>query len=168
MHTLGHFNVKVAHQTHNNPFYSNSVCEAFTRVAINHLKEGQRRLIGRSLRMLIPLTRNMCVYLLHETQFCTSCVRSSAMTPGGGLFSSGDSRARSPSHRPCFMLLFLLSKYRTEAGAYMVCMCTPLHSPQHASDVSQAASRRGGLSRGGEGRGVWTDEWMTGSRPKQH
>lgn len=86
MHTLGHFNVKVAHQTHNNPFYSNSVCEAFTRVAIDHLKEGQRRLIGRSLRMLIPLTRNMCVYLLHEAQFCTSCVRSSAMTPGGGSF----------------------------------------------------------------------------------
>lgn len=34
----------------------------------------------------------------------------------------------------------------------MTCMFTPHQSrPQHASDVSQAARRRGGLSRGGEG-----------------
>lgn len=152
MHTLGHFNVKVAHQTHSNPLYSNSVCEAFTRVAIDHLKEGQRRLIGRSLRMLIPLTRNMCVYLLHEAQFCTSCVRSSAMTPGG-VFSAEATLGPGVHHigrASCFCFCYQNTGLKQERPTWHVCA---LHSTARRTHRTfrRLQAAEGGYH--GEGRG---------------
>lgn len=71
--------------------------------------------------------------------------------PSAGSAQATDSSVPESITSAVLMFLFLF-KTGPKAGVYMTCMFTPHHSrPQHASDVSQAARRRGGLSRGGEG-----------------